>query len=76
VRASVVSCLAYSASGRVADADVRIAGNPIVEGYVKTVLERSGAEEHLERKELLEDGVPVETYRQIDLAEALGLLAV
>jgi hypothetical protein len=76
VRAGVVSCLAYSASGRVADADVRIAGNPIVEGYVKTVLERSGEEGRLEREELLEDGVPVETYRQIELAEALGLLAV
>ena len=76
VRARVVSCLAYSASGRVADADVRIAGNPIVEGYVKTVLERSSDEGHLERKELLEDGVRVETYRQIELAEALRLLAV
>ena len=35
VRARVVTCLAYSATGRVADGDVRIAGNAVVEGYVE-----------------------------------------
>jgi hypothetical protein len=75
VRARVVSCLAYSASGRVADADVRIAGNPVVEGYVETVLERSNQTGWREREGLVEDGVPVETYRRIDLDEALALLA-
>jgi len=29
----------------------------------------------LARRELLEDGVPVETYRRIELDEALALLA-
>ena len=40
VRARVVTCLAYSASGRVADGDVQIAGNAVVEGYVEEVLEQ------------------------------------
>ena len=76
-----MSCLAYSASGRVTDPDVRIASNPVTEGYVKTVLERSDevepdarSEIELARRELVEDGVAVETYRRIDLDEALSLL--
>lgn len=76
VRARVVSCLAYSASGRAADADVRIAGNPVVEGYVETVLERSNETGLRKGDELVEDGVPVETYRRIELKEALKMLAV
>ena len=40
VRARVVTCLAYSATGRVADADVQIAGNAVVKGYVETVLKQ------------------------------------
>ena len=81
-RARVVSCLAYSASGRVERADVRVASNPVAEGYVKTVLEHSNevapdvrSEIELARRELVEDGVPVETYRRIDLDEALALAA-
>src|SRR5918995_4901917 len=35
----LVSCLAYSPAGRVADADVRIAGNDVTEGYVEAVLD-------------------------------------
>ena len=75
VRARVVSCLAYSAWGRVGDADVRIAGNPVVEGYVDTVLERSNETGRRKREQLVEDGLTVETYRRIELDEVLGLLS-
>jgi hypothetical protein len=80
-RARIVTCLAYSPTGRVADADVRIAGNPITEGYVEKVLEAgaNGAADARERilsgrRDLLEHGVPVETYRRIGLDEALARL--
>ena len=104
-RARIATCLAYSASGRVERADVRIASNPVTEGYVEAILDpearmarlraeggggavradtiavRAGEvapevrrEIRLARRELLEDGVPVETYRRIDLDEALALL--
>ena len=102
-RARIETCLAYSPSGRVEDADVRIAGNPVTEGYVEAILDpetriaRLRAEGHDERagaiavragevdrdsrqrvlagrRELAEDGVPVETYRRIGLDEALGRL--
>ncbi len=106
-RARVRSCLAYSASGRVRSADVRIAGNPITEGYVQAILDpvtriaklrepgageaavaladavatRAGEVEQdvrdgirTRRSRLIEDGVPVETYRRIALDEALALL--
>jgi hypothetical protein len=104
-RARIVSCLAYSASGRVADADVRIESNPVAEGYVEAILDPEARMERLRaeggdaearaetiavragevasevrrqirlaREDLLEDGVPVETYRRIELDEALALL--
>jgi hypothetical protein len=102
-RARVETCLAYSPSGRVEDADVRIAGNPVTEGYVEAILDpesrmaklrAEGEEKRAEaiaaragevdrdsrqhvlagRRELVEDGVPVETYRRIGLDEALGRL--
>ena len=38
-RGRLASCLAYSAAGRVADADVRIAGNDVTEGYVEAILD-------------------------------------
>ena len=38
-RARVETCLAYSPSGRVEDADVRIAGNQVTEGYVEAILD-------------------------------------
>ena len=46
-RARITSCLAYSASGRVAGADVRVAANAVVEGYVDATLdpERRAAEQ-------------------------------
>jgi hypothetical protein len=128
-RGRIVTCLAYSPSGRVSGADVRIASNPVTEGYVEAILdaetriarlraeaERDGAAEadaagpgaasatlagagalrariaaiearigEVEpdvrmrilraRAGLVEDGVPVETYRRIGLDEALALLA-
>jgi hypothetical protein len=104
-RARIVSSLAYSASGRVADADVRIESNPVAEGYVEAILDPEARMERLRaeggdaearaetiavragevasevrrqirlaREDLLEDGVPVETYRRIELDEALALL--
>jgi hypothetical protein len=102
-RARIKTCLAYSASGRVEDADVRIASNPVTEGYVEAILDpeariarlrAEGNDEHADaiaaragevdrdsrqralaaRRELAEDGVPVETYRRIGLDEALGRL--
>lgn len=38
-RTRIETCLAYSPSGRVEDADVRIAGNPVTEGYVEAILD-------------------------------------
>ena len=104
-RARIVSCLAYSASGRVADADVRIESNPVAEGYVDAILDPEARMEllraeggdaearaeaiavragevasevrrqiRLAREDLLEDGLPVETYRRVELDEALALL--
>ena len=102
-RARIETCLAYSPSGRVDDADVRIASNPVTEGYVEAILDPEariarlrgeGSQERADaiaararevdgasrqrvlagRRDLLEDGVPVETYRRIDLDEALGRL--
>lgn len=102
-RARIKTCLAYSPSGRVEDADVRISGNPVTEGYVEGILDpeariarlrAEGNDERADaiaaragevdrdsrqrvlagRRELAEDGVPVETYRRIGLDEALGRL--
>jgi hypothetical protein len=72
-RARIATCLAYSASGRVAGGDVRIASNPVAEGYVEAILEAE-SQMKLARRELVEDGVPLETYRRIGLDEALALL--
>jgi hypothetical protein len=104
--ARIATCLVYSASGRVLNADVRIASNPVSEGYVTAVLDPEARLAHLRggngadraradaiaarlaevtpeerrriqraRKDLMEGGVPVETYRRIALDQALGLLA-
>jgi hypothetical protein len=104
-RARVSTCLAYSASGRVGEGDVRIASNEVVEGYVTAVLDPDARMERLRsqgkagaqradaiavragevpaevrreimsaRTGLIEDGLPVETYRRIGLDEALALL--
>jgi hypothetical protein len=102
-RARIGSCLAYSPSGRVTGADVRVAANAVVEGYVDTTLDPEhraaelrarGADARAdeiaahgdeipaeqrsrikrEREGLVEDGVPVESYRRIELDEALARL--
>ena len=38
-RMEIISCLAYSPSGRVQAGDVRIAGNEVTEGYVGAILD-------------------------------------
>ena len=104
-KSRIATCLAYSPSGRVPGADVRIASNPVTEGYVTAILDpesriaklraggvgnearadaiaaRAGevAQEVrrrmlISRRDLIEDGVPVETYRRVGLDEALSLL--
>ena len=45
-RGRIGTCLAYSPAGRVEDADVEIAGNPVTEGYVEAILD---PESRLER---------------------------
>jgi hypothetical protein len=101
-RSRIVSAVAYSRSGRVPQADLRIAGNAVTESYVDAVLdpeklldgldevnpayarevERRAREVDTderrgiaaERAALQEAGRPVETYRRIELDEALGRL--
>ena len=104
-QARIATCLAYRPSGRVTGGDVRIASNPVTEGYVEAILDPEtrlarlrceGGNEALVaaierridevepavrgriregRRQLVEDGVPVETYRRLGLGEALALLA-
>jgi hypothetical protein len=38
-RRRIATCLAYSPSGRVTGGEVRIASNPVVEGYVESILD-------------------------------------
>ena len=81
-RSRIRTCLAYSAAGRVRDADVRVRSNPVSEGYVETVLLERSKDIDLDvrrailaaRGELVEDGAPVESYRRAGLDEALALL--
>jgi hypothetical protein len=81
-RGRIVTALAYSANGRTRDADVAIAANDVTESYVAGVLEQSRDVAAAERDRiaaarahLMEDDRPVETYRRVELEEALGLLA-
>ena len=81
-RARILTAVAYAANGRTRDADVSIASNDVAEAYVGGVIEQSrdvsaGDRERVAsaRRHLVEDGRPVESYRRIDLDEALGLLA-
>ena len=46
-RGRIVTCLAYSPSGRVRDGDVRIAGNDSTEGYVEAILDPESRIERL-----------------------------
>ena len=76
------SALAYVPAGRVPDADVSAAGNPVTESYVSAVIDQS-AELDPEQKATLRDGRaqvmqtgrPVEHYRRVSLDTARGLLA-
>jgi hypothetical protein len=105
-RDRILTCLVYSPSARVRDADVRIESNPVTESYIEAVLDPEGHLDELRaadeptgayaeaiaarareveravrsrvregRAALVEDGVPVETYRRIGLDDALALLA-
>jgi hypothetical protein len=46
-RGRIRTCLAYSAAGRVDDADVEIAGNGVTEGYVEAILDPESRIERL-----------------------------
>jgi hypothetical protein len=80
-RNRIVTALAYSPTGRVADADVLVAGNGVTEAYVAAVLEQSSliaptARDEIARarRALEDEGVPVESYRRLTLDDALARL--
>lgn len=74
--------LAYSPTGRVEEADVSVSGNESTESYVSDVFDYSKDlvdDEAIKtvrasREVLFENSVPMETYRQISVDEALGML--
>jgi hypothetical protein len=77
----MLTALAYSATGRVANADVLAAANDVAESYVSAVLEQSteiapATREELAvaRRGLREGGVPLESYRRLTLDQALARL--
>jgi hypothetical protein len=78
----ILTAVAYASNGRTRDADISIASNEVTETYVGGVLEQSrdvpaGERDRIAaaRRHLLVDDRPVESYRRVDLDEALGLLA-
>ena len=80
-RNRVATAVAYSPTGRLADADVLVGGNDVTESYVTAVLEQSSLltprarnEIALARRALNEGGVPVERYRRLSLDDALARL--
>ena len=80
-RNRVATAVAYSPTGRVADADVFVGGNDVTESYVAAVLKQSSLltprardEIALARRALNEGGVPVERYRRLSLDDALARL--
>jgi hypothetical protein len=80
--ARIVTAVVYTPNGRTLAADVAIASNDVTEHYVAGVLDQSHDVPVAERERIaaarahLQDGGrPVETYRRVDLDEALGLLA-
>ena len=80
-RNRVATAVAYSPTGRVADADVFVGGNDVTESYVAAVLKqcslltpRARDEIALARRALNEGGVPVERYRRLSLDDALARL--
>jgi hypothetical protein len=74
-RARLASVFAFGAGGRVAGADVSIAGTDATERYVQHVLDSCEAPADASRASLLVDGRPTETYRRAGVDEALRLLA-
>jgi len=82
-RSRIVTALAYSRSGRVADADLTVSGNEVTGSYVSAVLEQSNDVDPevrraiaVARGRLLEGGRPTESYRRLTLEEALARLEV
>ncbi|HYB25246.1 MAG TPA: hypothetical protein VEF89_01390 [Solirubrobacteraceae bacterium] len=80
-RNRILTTLAYSPAGRVADPGVEIAGSDVTESYVAAVLKDSSEVDPSLREQiaadrgmLLEGGVPVESYRSLTLDEALERL--
>lgn len=76
------TAIAYSPRGRVAGADLSVAGNEVTEGYVSDVLDQCEETDARVRNEvrggreyLLENGRPVETYRRLTVDEILMRLA-
>ena len=70
------TAIAYSPSGRVANADVVIKGSAVTESFVEAMLAEGCASLGCTRPRagLIEDGRPVESYRRIGLQDALGRL--
>jgi hypothetical protein len=76
-RDRIVTTLAYSADGRVAEPDVTVTGNRVTESYVDEVIDGSdGSRQEAQdaRRRLRQDGIPTETYRRLSLDEALARL--
>ncbi|HTU86482.1 MAG TPA: hypothetical protein VMF57_12960 [Solirubrobacteraceae bacterium] len=80
-RNRIVTTLAYSPTGRVADPGLHIAGCDVTESYVAAVLNDSAEVDPsiregiaAGRRTLRSEGVPVETYRPLALDEALERL--
>jgi hypothetical protein len=77
----IVSSLAYSCTGRVDKADVKIMSCSTAEGYVLNSLDMSkGLSEEVkeqlrqERQQLIIDGRVTETYRRIEFSDAIHML--
>jgi len=80
-RNRIVTALVYSPTGRVADPAVHIGGSDVTESYVAAVLrESSDVDPALReqiaagRRALMENGVPIESFRPVPLDEALERL--
>ena len=77
----IVTALAYSAEGRVAEADVTVRGTAVTESYVERTL-REARDVPIDVREAIasarpsldEDGAPLESYRRLELEDGLRLL--
>lgn len=78
----LTSALAYSATGRVDTPDTWVSGNAASRDYVDNVIDASAdwndasalAQQRRARHALEREGEPVESYRQIPVGDALGML--